>query len=359
MTTTLPEVQVIDVNAELIKENLTDTVIAELSAKYMLLKIEGIEDRRGYEIVRAARIDCKKIRVMVEKVCKKAREGAINYQRYVIGKEKEVVGKISVIETHLASEQALIDSETQRLKEEKERHEQERIQQRIDRLFRLGMTFNGQIYGANFTTHRIDAVQIKLASEEMFAGFCAGIEIDFQKEQERLTEIKRKEDEERERLQIERESQEKERQRLTEERQLQDQRAAELKAEQDKINDEKKAIETAKIKAQELSDHKAEIEKAKKETETRVKMEMEEKAKRQEEAKAKAAQKERDRLKRVEETKPDRDKIISFANLLKTLPYPEIKDVALKSNLNVAKQKINNITDELLSAVAKVLTNNL
>ena len=58
-------------------------------------------------------------------------------------------------------------------------------------------------------------------------------------------------------------------------------------------------------------------------------------------------------------TKPDRDKIISFANLLKTLPYPEIKDVALKSNLNVAKQKINNITDELLSAVAKVLTNNL
>jgi len=52
---------------ELAKYNVTDAAIAKLNADYMALAVKGVDDKAGYEVVKAARIDIKKRRVEVEK----------------------------------------------------------------------------------------------------------------------------------------------------------------------------------------------------------------------------------------------------------------------------------------------------
>lgn len=86
---------------ELTRANLTKAVIETLAKKASGKAIKGIDDKAGYEEVRKIRLECREMRVLAEKICKKGREEAVLIQKKWIGVEKDVTGQISAIEDPL------------------------------------------------------------------------------------------------------------------------------------------------------------------------------------------------------------------------------------------------------------------
>lgn len=109
------------ITQELVKSNVTDAVIASLRTKYLPLKINGIEDKEGYDTVHKARIECRDIRILAEKVCKKGREEAVRIQKEWLAKEKEVVAKVQEVELYLKKQEDDIDAQKEAIKIRQER----------------------------------------------------------------------------------------------------------------------------------------------------------------------------------------------------------------------------------------------
>lgn len=109
------------ITTELVKANVTEAVIQKLRTEFLPLKINGIDDKEGYEKVHKARIQCRDIRVLTEKICKKGREDAVKIQKEWIAKEKEVVAQVSEVEGHLKKQEDAIDAEKEAIKIKQER----------------------------------------------------------------------------------------------------------------------------------------------------------------------------------------------------------------------------------------------
>jgi hypothetical protein len=99
------------ITTELAKQNVTDAVIAKLKKDFLPLKIKGVEDKEGYKAVKAARLQCRDVRVLAEKICKKGREEAIKTQKEWLAKEKEVVAQVSEVESYLKRQEDDIDAQ--------------------------------------------------------------------------------------------------------------------------------------------------------------------------------------------------------------------------------------------------------
>lgn len=109
------------ITTELVKNNVTDAVLKNIKIKYLPLKINGIDDKEGYDTVHKARIVCRDLRVLTEKLCKKGREDATKIQKAWIQKEKEVVAEISEVEQHLKKQEDAVDAEKEAIKIRQER----------------------------------------------------------------------------------------------------------------------------------------------------------------------------------------------------------------------------------------------
>ena len=96
---------------ELAKINVTETVLAKFKSEYLPLKIEGVEDKEGYEVVKNALKITSKTRIETVKLCKRIREDAIAFQKECVAKEKSIVSQIEPVESHLNSEINRIDAE--------------------------------------------------------------------------------------------------------------------------------------------------------------------------------------------------------------------------------------------------------
>lgn len=122
------------INAELVKYNLTDTAIQNMSEQYMALRIDGIEDKKGYKAVHEARMIVKGKRVQVEKTRKELKSDAMKFCKTVDAEAKRITEKLSPIEEHLSSEERRIDEEKAEIKrqeEQKAREEQERKEREL------------------------------------------------------------------------------------------------------------------------------------------------------------------------------------------------------------------------------------
>ena len=109
------------ITSELAKQNVTDAVIAELKKNFLPLKINGIDDKEGYKKVHDARIQCRDIRVLAEKICKKGREDAIKIQKDWISKEKQVVAQVQEVELYLKKQEDDIDAQKEAIRIHQER----------------------------------------------------------------------------------------------------------------------------------------------------------------------------------------------------------------------------------------------
>jgi hypothetical protein len=301
---------------DLVKFDVTEAEISELRSKYMVLTIQGLDDKPGFDAVHRARIDIKTRRVFIEKKGKDFRAKAVAFQKAVLTEEHRLIGLLSPIEDHLSDEESRIEEERARIKAEAEAKAAAIIQNRINKLFELGCRFDGISY--SYGTLTAPQALIKVCTDEQYETFLGAIrtavETDAskreaedkarQEESARLIKIAREQEAERVRLAKESQAILDEKERLKKER---------LDAENAKAEEEKAKVRTAELeKAQKEAAEKARIE-----TEARIKAEAEEKLRKEEAAKAKAARKEARR--------PDKTKLLSFVDHFLGFDPPELK----------------------------------
>jgi hypothetical protein len=109
-------------------------------APYAGLKINGLQDKEGYEKVRIALGECVSTRTGFTATCKEARDDANKYSKYVIEQENIGVAEIKKVEDALRAEKDKIDAEKEAIKQEKERAELAKAQIKIDALAKVGYT---------------------------------------------------------------------------------------------------------------------------------------------------------------------------------------------------------------------------
>lgn len=324
------EVQEINViETALIKNNITDQIIANLKANYSGLTINGIEDKEGFNKVEQGRKEAKKLRCLAVTICKTGREDAIKIQKDWIEKEKEVVAKIVEVESHL-------ESESDRIKEiEKqilfEAIQKEKLPIRKEKLLTIGFEiaddellkiddnqFNTLFneFHEKMLTEKSEKLKLEQEQIEAERKEAAKIEV------ERLAEIKRQED-----LKLAAENA-----RIDAEKKAKE---AIDKAEQAKLDAENKAIEAAKQAEIDKQLALVKAEKEKQEAIDKLKKEQESKEAAELKAKLDAEKVEILRIDNEEKARivadkkaakaPDKEKMIKVINDL-NLIFPELKD---------------------------------
>jgi hypothetical protein len=311
------------------------------AAQYALLTINDINDKEGFRVLEEARLTLKRTRNAIDKRRKELGEGARLYVNKVNEVAKELTAIVSPVEDTLEAREKehlnqLAAVEQQKLSDRMEKltaircqHPASLVKSMSDKQFDEFLATATESHAAAIEAERV-AAEEKAAKEAAEA------------------EARRLEDE---RLKAEREALERERLELAEQRRKQEeedsarraQEQATLKAEQDRLDNARREQEAAlakqreeeeaRLQAQrdELARQQAEIDAANAERE-RIERE-------QREAEQRALE-EADRLRLIEETKPDREKVLKFLDTLDQLELP----VMATPNGERVKQEI----DELL-----------
>lgn len=99
---------------DLISFPVADVAIAELSAKYMPLKVTGLNDLAGLAAVHDARMIVKGLRVDVEKKRKELKADSLAWGKKVDGEAARITALLEPIETHLEAEESIVVKEKER-----------------------------------------------------------------------------------------------------------------------------------------------------------------------------------------------------------------------------------------------------
>lgn len=299
------------IDIELQKAEVTEELLMELANRFKSLKVAGPEDKAGLRGVVEARITLKKQRVEIEKIGKKIRESATNFNKAVIKRERELIDIIEPVEQSLRAEEKRIEEEIEAIKREEERKQAQKFQNRVASLAK----FNAAA----------DAYELMIMSDEDFASLLLSAEADFAKEEQRKADAERILNEQRiareESERIERERLEQERQRLAKQKAEQEGRERELQRQEE----ERKAaaIATAEAIRKEYELFKAEQKAAQDKLYAERKAYEDQRAKEEaEKQKAEREAKERfDRARsieleaeRQEALRPDKEKLQGFIN---------------------------------------------
>ncbi len=309
------------------KYNITDAAIEKTKAEYMKLKVDDIDDKEGYQLVRTARMNIKAKRIDVEKTRKGLKEESLTFGRAVDGEAKRIISLLQPIESYLHEQEKDIDDERLRIKTEVETKDRERIQGRVKRLYDMGMVFNG--FGYQYKEMKeISGEQIGDMTNEEYDKLLLDI-IAIQREDEATqAEIDKKKKEEEARLAKVKAEQEAESKRLVAEKariqKEQEAKEAVLKAESDRIEAEKQKIEDEKKRLEDEKKRQAEVEKAEKTAIDRAKKESDEKAKREAAEKAEKERIAKMEAELAEKMKPDNEKLTSYADKIEAVPAPEL-----------------------------------
>lgn len=279
----------------IVSYNLADAQIAKLSESYMALTIADENDKKGFEMVHAARMDVRGKRIAVEAKRKELKSASLEYGRVVDNEAKRLTALLEPIETHLENQEKIVTAEAERKKAEKKAAEGAKLQSRITALQALGA-------GIDFASIRdMTDDEYQLAMVKAQAAFDIA-EAKRKVEKEAADKLAAEQKSERERLTVAQAEAEKAK------READAAKAAADKA----IRDAQEAQRLAEVKAQAEMERAAAIEKAKAEEAARIEAEAKAKAKREEEA----AKAETERKAREEALKPEREKVQAIAKKL-------------------------------------------
>lgn len=134
------------ISLELVKQNVTETIIANLREKYLPLKITGIDDKETYLQVKEARKECKALRVLAKKICENGREDAVAIQKAWVGKQKEVTDQISEVEDYLEKQEKQFEADVAKDKEDRKRRHEEQLIMRQQILSAMGVLYSDGAY---------------------------------------------------------------------------------------------------------------------------------------------------------------------------------------------------------------------
>lgn len=336
----------IDMNV--VKLNVTDQEIAKMKADYLPLKIKGIEDKAGLKAVYDARQIVKKTRVGVEKHAKDLKESALAWQRKVNTEKDRIVGELETIESHLQSEEDTIAAEKERLRIEAEKKEQAIVQARVDQLTQYGYEINIHF--------------LKSLSEADFLAVVATAKSEYEKQLAGKAEEKRLADAEAARLKAEREElqrlreQQAEAQRVINEnnariKKEQEEKDAAIRAEQKKIEDDKRAMELQKEQAAEAKRREEEMKLAREQAAEAARLKAIEDSVREAKEKAEAERLAKEEENRQLALRPDKEKLQSFANTLSALQLPDVKDEKAQAIVNDVKIMINKMQAHIINKI--------
>lgn len=295
--------------------------IAALGQKYSALKISGVEDKAGYDLVHRARMDVRARRIEVEKVHKEGKAEALQHCRDWDSAKNTLLANLEPIESKLAGEEKRIDDEIQAEKDRKQQIINDRCTARQNAM--LAVNAGGVIH----------ALELPGMAEADFQAHLAVATAKFTEEKrnqdEQAAELARLQAEEVERKTKERLEAERVAKEQAQERERLEAIAKAQQAAQDKIDRERREFEEAKRHEAEAKTRAEEIEKAKalqaKETEARVLCEAQEAA----------AQKIRDDAAKVEREKQeaalrleaasDKEKLADFLSKIRGITLPHVK----------------------------------
>jgi chromosome segregation ATPase len=157
------------VQQEIKKFSVTDEAIAQMRADYMSLSVGGLKDKEGYLAVQDALKDVKGTRVQVEHTRKELNEVPLKWQRTVNTEAKRITEQLQQIEDHLKNQKKGIDDTKARIKREQEEAAEKAHQARIQELFSLKFSFNGEVYVCGEIS--IQPLQIKALDEHNWSVF--------------------------------------------------------------------------------------------------------------------------------------------------------------------------------------------
>lgn len=336
----------VHIESELKKFSLTDAAITQMEKEYMPLTVKGIDDKDGYKAVRDARLLVKNHRVEVEKTRKALKADSLAFGRAVDDEAKRITAKLEPIETHLTKQEDVIRLELERRKAEEERLRQEKIRGRIRRLVALNLIkYTGT--GYEFGDFEIHDEHIATLSDEDFESTYENFSRAVQKEKTRLAEEEKSRQEERERMEAERK-------RLEAIELEQQKREATLRAEQNKMDAEKKAIAEAKEREEAEKKRQVELEQARKEAAEKARIEAEERAKKEASEKAEAERQAKLEAERQEALKPDKEKLIIFARAIECLEFPALKNKKAGAVVAEARNKLSAVSEYLRKAATEL-----
>lgn len=150
----------------LVKNNVTEAVIASLKEKYKGLKLSHVGDKEGYLEIKDAKKEVRKYGILTEKLCKAGREDAIKVQKLWLNKEKEILGKIAEVEAPLEAEIKRFDDEEQRIQDERAKRQEEAYMQRQTELLKFGAVYANGCFNLNDVIYEADL--IKEADEDVY-----------------------------------------------------------------------------------------------------------------------------------------------------------------------------------------------
>lgn len=147
------------ITQELVKNNVTDQVIASLKEKFGELRLRNLEDKEGYLEIKDARKEVRQWGIITEKLCKKGREDAIAIQKKWIAKENEVLGKIAAVQDPLDAEIKKYDDEIERKEKEAANRREEAYMKRQQQLLKYGATYQDGSFVLNHISYESTLVK--------------------------------------------------------------------------------------------------------------------------------------------------------------------------------------------------------
>lgn len=300
--------------------SVTAETVAPMAEKYLTLRINGISDNAGAEIVRRARLDCVKARTVCEKEHKTAKEDALRECQRIDKSRRELLALIAPIEKHLEDQEKAVADE---LAEISRKAADELLAKRLeawtavegpktDRAYLLGM--NDDQFAARIEQQR-EAMEQRKAEQDRLAAEREQQRIEREKlEAERAELAKQKAEQDAEAARLRKIEDDR---RAEQQREL-DRQQAELAAERRKIEAEQRRLDDEAAVRQ----RQADMEKATREAEERARTETESKAKRDaEEAERQGQLAEAERL-RQEEMRPHAEQMLAIAGQLEAIKFP-------------------------------------
>lgn len=328
-----------------VEYNVTDAALAKMEADYMGLTVKGLDDKDGFDAVHKARMIVKGVRVDVEKTRKALKASALEWGRKCDSEAKKIFDKIEPIETHLTTEEEKITKEKERIAAEKAAKEEARVNSIRDRI-EVIRSFPNQITLSTSAVKIHEMLETVIATEITEAEFQEFTEIAKSAYAETVSKI---ESAQSSRVKYEAEESERkaESERLAKERAELDRIRAEedakrkaeearMKAERDKLDAERKALEAAKRE----EEQKIAIAQAKKEAAERAIQEAKEQAEREARDKAAAELKAKEEAERQAALKPDKERLMAFAQGIMVVTCQEPKSIEAKAIVNEAMKRL-------------------
>ena len=311
---------------ELVKFDITEAAIEKIKADYMPLMINGLDDREGYQAVHDARIIVKGKRVAIEKRRKELKEDSLAFGRAIDAEAKRITSHLTPIESYLESLEVAIDQEKEHIKKEKEALEQSKLQERVDECRKVNLDLPLVVLKA------LSDFDYALAIEEAKDKF----EIAQEAEKKRIAE--EEESKRLQKIQLDRIAAEQ-----AEIARIQAEKERELRAKQDAIDAENKRIKDEKMDKQRFAAEQAELDQIKKDAEIKAIADERARAQKELDDKAEAELKAKEEKEKIESERPDREKLIRFAEGLKAITFPTVKSEAAQKIASSAEEHFRGV----------------